>query len=65
MTSTTIWAVSITRRVGFENNLWRADGSLAASNAELVAQVAAGAGLLGRNIADIATTRAFLPETAC
>ena len=52
-------------RVGFENNLWRADGSLAASNAELVEQVAAGARLLGRDIADVATTRAFLANTAC
>ena len=52
-------------RVGFENNLWRADGSLAASNAELVEQVAAGARLLGRDIADVATTRAFLADTAC
>ena len=51
-------------RVGFENNLWLADGRLAASNAELVEQVAAGAGLLGREIADGATTRAFLAETA-
>ena len=51
-------------RVGFENNLWRADGSLAASNADLVEQVAAGARLLGRAIADVATTRAFLAETA-
>ena len=52
-------------RVGFENNLWRADGSLAASNAELVEQVAAGARLLGRDLADVATTRAFLADTAC
>ena len=51
-------------RVGFENNLWLADGRLAASNAELVAQVAAGAGLLGREVADVATTRAFLADTA-
>jgi 3-keto-5-aminohexanoate cleavage enzyme len=51
-------------RVGFENNLWLADGRLAASNAELVTQVAAGASLLGREIAGIATTRAFLAETA-
>ena len=51
-------------RVGFENNLWLADGRLAASNAELVEQVAAGAGLLGREVADVATTRAFLAETA-
>jgi uncharacterized protein (DUF849 family) len=52
-------------RVGFENNLWRADGGLAASNAQLVEQVVAGARLLGRDIADIATTRAFLAGTAC
>jgi uncharacterized protein (DUF849 family) len=51
-------------RVGFENNLWLADGRLAASNAKLVEQVAAGAGLLERPVADIATTRAFLADTA-
>ena len=51
-------------RVGFENNLWLADGGLAASNAQLVEQVSAGARLLGREIADLATTRAFLAETA-
>jgi 3-keto-5-aminohexanoate cleavage enzyme len=51
-------------RVGFENNLWLADGGLAASTAQLVEQVAAGARLLGRAVADIATTRAFLAETA-
>jgi uncharacterized protein (DUF849 family) len=52
-------------RVGFENNLWLADGGVAASNAQLVEQVSAGARLLGREVADIATTRAFLAETAC
>jgi 3-keto-5-aminohexanoate cleavage enzyme len=52
-------------RVGFENNLWLADGGLAASNAQLVEQVAAGARLLGREVADIRATRAFLAETAC
>jgi uncharacterized protein (DUF849 family) len=51
-------------RVGFENNLWLANGLLAASNAELVEQVAAGATLLGRELADVGTTRAFLAETA-
>jgi uncharacterized protein (DUF849 family) len=51
-------------RVGFENNLWLSDGRRAASNAELVEQVAAGAGPLGRQLADIATTRAFLAATA-
>lgn len=52
-------------RVGFENNLHLVDGRLAASNAQLVAQVTAGAALLGRKVADIAATRAFLEETAC
>jgi uncharacterized protein (DUF849 family) len=51
-------------RVGFENNLWLADGALATSNAQLVEQVAAGARLLGRDVADVATTRAFLAATA-
>jgi 3-keto-5-aminohexanoate cleavage enzyme len=51
-------------RVGFENNLWLTGGALAAHNAQLVEQVAAGAALLGREVADIATTRAFLEETA-
>lgn len=35
-------------RVGFENNLWLADGSVAPDNAALVAQVAAAVPLLGR-----------------
>jgi 3-keto-5-aminohexanoate cleavage enzyme len=51
-------------RIGFENNLWLADGGLAATNAQLVEQVSAGAGLLGREVADIRATRAFLAETA-
>lgn len=51
-------------RVGFENNLWRADGQLATGNAELVEQVRAGIGLLGRPLADIDATRAFIAETA-
>jgi 3-keto-5-aminohexanoate cleavage enzyme len=51
-------------RVGFENNLWLADGRIAASNAALVEQVAAGAGLIGREVADVATARGFLAETA-
>jgi uncharacterized protein (DUF849 family) len=51
-------------RVGFENNLWLADGRLAASNADLVEQIAAGARLVGREVADITATRAFLAETA-
>jgi 3-keto-5-aminohexanoate cleavage enzyme len=51
-------------RVGFENNLWLSDGRLAASNGELVAQIAAGAKLLGRRVAEIAQTRSLLAETA-
>jgi 3-keto-5-aminohexanoate cleavage enzyme len=50
--------------VGFEHNLWHADGRLAASNAELLEPIATGAPLLGRKLADIASTRAFLAETA-
>lgn len=44
-------------RVGFENNLYLADGTLAPDNAALVAQVADGAHLLNRPIADAAMTR--------
>lgn len=51
-------------RVGFENNLWRADGSLAATNADLVKPIKDGAGLIGRPIATIEETRALLDETA-
>jgi uncharacterized protein (DUF849 family) len=51
-------------QVGFEHNLWRPDGRLAASNADLVEPIAAGARLLGRDLADVATTHAFLAETA-
>lgn len=51
-------------RVGFEQNLLRADGRPADSNAELVEQVALSARLLGRPRADIATTRRFLAATA-
>lgn len=47
-------------RVGFENNLWLSDGRLAPDNAALVAQVAAGAGLLARPLADAAGARALL-----
>jgi 3-keto-5-aminohexanoate cleavage enzyme len=51
-------------RVGFENSLWHADGSLAASNAERVARIAEGARLIGRPLADIEATRALLSATA-
>lgn len=51
-------------RVGFENNLWLADGSLAASNVALVEQVIAAACRLGRVAADIGTTWQFIAGTA-
>lgn len=44
-------------RVGFENNLHRADGSLAGDNADLVAQAAQGGRLLGRRPATAAQAR--------
>ncbi len=47
-------------RVGFENNLYLADGALAPDNAALVSQVAAGARLLGRPLADADTAREWL-----
>ena len=51
-------------RVGFENNLWRADGRIAANNADLVKQINDGARLIGRPIATIEETRTLLEETA-
>ncbi len=51
-------------RVGFENNLWRSDGKIATSNAELVRQIRDGADVIGRPVADIEETRALLEETA-
>ncbi|MCB2101016.1 MAG: 3-keto-5-aminohexanoate cleavage protein [Rhodobacterales bacterium] len=47
-------------RVGFENNLYLADGSPAPDNAALVAQVAAGVRGLGRPLADAHAARALL-----
>ena len=44
-------------RVGFENNLYLPDGSLAADNAALVAHAAAAARVLGRPFADAGTVR--------
>lgn len=46
-------------RVGFENNLHLADGRLAPDNAALVAQVRAGAELLGRPLMGADELRAF------
>jgi 3-keto-5-aminohexanoate cleavage enzyme len=47
-------------RVGFENNLWLADGSVAPDNAALISQAAKGAALLGRPLADADQARALL-----
>ena len=47
-------------RVGFENNLHLSDGALAPDNAALVSQAAAGAGLIGRPLADARTARTIL-----
>lgn len=41
-------------RVGFENSLWHADGSLARDNAERVAAIVEAAGRTGRPIASAA-----------
>lgn len=51
-------------RVGFENNLEQADGSMAASNAERVAAVAALVRGMGRKVADVAETTALLGAAA-
>jgi uncharacterized protein (DUF849 family) len=51
-------------RVGFENNLRLADGRPAENNAELVAQAAGAAPLLGRARGDIGTTRALIAAAA-
>jgi uncharacterized protein (DUF849 family) len=47
-------------RVGFENNLWLADGSVAPDNAALISQVAKGAALLGRPLGSADQARALL-----
>ena len=47
-------------RVGFENNRLLADGSQAPDNAALVAQLARGAGLMGRPLADADAARSLL-----
>ncbi len=51
-------------RVGFENNLYLADGSVAPDNAALVRQVAGGAALMGRRLADADAVRHLLMENA-
>lgn len=50
-------------RVGFENNILMADGSVARDNAALVDQVASGAKLLSRPLAGADEARAFLGRT--
>jgi len=47
-------------RVGFENNLYAADGHLAASNGTLVSQVREGAAVIGRTVATPEEARALL-----
>jgi 3-keto-5-aminohexanoate cleavage enzyme len=51
-------------RVGFENNLWLADGRLAPDNAALVAQVRAGLTLLGRQAATAQSVREWFASGA-
>ena len=50
-------------RVGFENNLWRADGQIAANNAELVAETKARIEATGRQIMNATEARQFLALT--
>lgn len=50
-------------RVGFENNLHLADGSVAPDNAALVRQIAEGAALLGRDLADASRARTHLERS--
>ena len=47
-------------RVGFENNIFLADGSVAPDNAALVGQIADAAGLSGRALAGAERARAYL-----
>lgn len=51
-------------RVGFENNLTLSNGATASSNADLVAQAADGAALLGRPVADADTARSIMNGTS-
>lgn len=47
-------------RVGFENNLWRPDGTLADANVDLVRLAADGARLIGRPLASADEARAIM-----
>lgn len=51
-------------RVGFENNIWRADGSLADSNCELVRNAADVVGAHGRTVMTADEARKFLAQTS-
>jgi len=50
-------------RIGFENNLYLADGRMAASNAELVGAAAAAITSIGRPLAGAAEARALMAAT--
>ncbi len=50
-------------RIGFENNLWRADGSVARDNADQIAAFRAIAESLGLSVADPAAARALLSRS--
>jgi len=52
-------------RVGFENNLWRPDGGVAASNAELVGLAAAAARESGRGVMSPAAAAALRNTLLC
>ncbi|WP_420349170.1 3-keto-5-aminohexanoate cleavage protein [Pelagibius sp.] len=57
---TTAAALGGHARVGFENNLYRPDGALAADNADLVAAAAAAARIIGRPLADADAARRLM-----
>ena len=50
-------------RVGFENNIWRSDGSLAESNCESVRKAAELVEMHGRTVMTAAEAREFLAKT--
>ncbi len=50
-------------RIGFENNLWRTDGSVASDNASQIATFCAIAESLGLSVAGPAAARALLSRS--
>ncbi len=50
-------------RVGFENNLWRADGKLTNSNADIVTDTRIRIEAAGRSVMNVQQTRHFLALT--